>query len=277
LRQDEEFLEEVRAHAARQDGVRVWWLGQSGFLLQWRGRHLLVDPYLSDSLTKKYARTDKPHVRMSERVVAPERLGFVALATASHQHTDHLDPETLIALRRANPMLRLVVPEAHRTLASERLGVAPESLIGIDAGGAVEGLGLRVHAVASAHETIERDEAGRCLYLGYVFELGEFRLYHSGDTVRYEGMAESLRRWPIDLALLPINGRGPERRVAGNLWGREAAQLAKDIGAAHVIPCHYDMFEFNTATPEEFTRECERLGQAHTVLEQGEMWQGPEG
>ena len=46
---------------------------------------------------------------------------------------------------------------------------------------------------------------------------------------------------------LPINGRAPERRVAGNLSGAEAARLAKSIGARLVIPCHYEMFEFNTA------------------------------
>ena len=47
-------------------------------------------------------------------------------------------------------------------------------------------------------------------------------------------MAESLRRWKIDVAMLPINGRAPERRVAGNLWGREAAALARDILTAPI-------------------------------------------
>ena len=30
------------------------------------------------------------------------------------------------------------------------------------------------------------------------------------------------------------------------------------------------MFEFNTATPDEFVAECERLGQPYRVLRQGE-------
>jgi len=84
-------------------------------------------------------------------------------------------------------------------------------------------------------------------------------VHHSGDTVLYDGMADVLRRWTIDVALLPINGSAPERRVAGNLRGREAARLAKDIGAGRVIPCHYDMFEFNTASPEEFVAGCEAV------------------
>ena len=74
----------------------------------------------------------------------------------------------------------------------------------------------------------------------------------------------------IDVAFLPINGNEPARRVAGNLDGREAAQLAHDIGARWVVPCHYEMFEFNTAPPDEFVAECGRLGQPHRVLRAGE-------
>ena len=90
---DEEFLSDVAI--AREDPahLHIWWLGQSGFLIQYEGRHLLFDPYLSDSLTTKYAQTDKPHVRMTQRVVAPERLDFVDLVTSSHNHTDHLDKD----------------------------------------------------------------------------------------------------------------------------------------------------------------------------------------
>ena len=86
-------------------------------------------------------------------------------------------------------------------------------------------------------------------------------------------MAEQLARWQIDIAILPINGRGPERRVAGNLWGDEAVQLARDIGAGVVIPCHYDMFTFNTASPDLFVKTAGALRQRHSVLELGERFE----
>jgi L-ascorbate metabolism protein UlaG (beta-lactamase superfamily) len=119
---------------------------------------------------------------------------------------------------------------------------------------------------------VDCDEHGRAKYLGYVLQFGGWSIYHSGDTVRYEGMAEKLRLFSVDVALLPINGRAPERRIPGNLFGGEAAQLAKDIGAKLAVPCHYEMFEFNTASPEEFIRECQRLGQPFQVLPCGEKW-----
>lgn len=269
---DDAFLADVHEARRASRGFHLWWLGQSGFLLQWQGRHLLFDPYLSDSLTNKYAGTDKPHVRMTEQVIAPERLGFVNVATSSHMHTDHMDAETLGPLLAANENLELIIPEANRTLVAERLTVAVDMPIGLDAGESVVADGFTIHAVPAAHEEIERDPAGHHRHLGYVVEFGGGVVYHSGDTVRYERMAEILRHWPIDVALLPINGRAPERRVAGNLSGREAAELARDIGAGCVIPCHFDLFEFNTATPEEFADTCRVLGQAHQVLGVGARW-----
>jgi hypothetical protein len=67
-------------------------------------------------------------------------------------------------------------------------------------------------------------------------------------------------------------GRAPERRVPGNLFGREAAQLAKDIEAKLVVPCHFAMFEFNSASTDEFVNECRKLEQQFRVLRCGERW-----
>ncbi len=285
--QGDAFLADVRAVRQRpvvgdgSDPLEVWWLGQSGFLVGWAGRFLLLDPYLSDSLTRKYAATDKPHVRLTERVVDPAGLDFVEVVTTSHNHTDHLDPETLRPLVAANPGLIMVCPAANRAMVRERSGLADDRILGLDpagAGGVPAGAavaGFRFHAIPAAHEALDRDGEGRHLYVGWVLEAGPFRIYHSGDTVRFDGMAEILRPHQVDLALLPINGRAPERRVAGNLGGREAAELAHDIGAGLAVPCHYDLFAFNTASPEEFTRACVELRQGHRVLEQGERLQLP--
>jgi L-ascorbate metabolism protein UlaG (beta-lactamase superfamily) len=256
---DDAFLADVRA---APDGLHLWWLGQSGFLVAYGGRHLLLDPYLSDSLTRKYADTDKPHVRMTERVIDPARLDFVDVVTASHGHTDHLDPDTL----RALPAARLIVPEAHRELAAERAGRQPT---GIDDGETVEAAGFAITAVPAAHEEIEHDADGHMLHLGYVVRCGPFALYHAGDTVRYDGMAARVGPG-IDVALLPINGRAPERRVAGNLTGGEAAELAHEIGARLAVPMHFEMFAFNTEPPDAFVAACERLGQPYRVLRAGE-------
>jgi L-ascorbate metabolism protein UlaG (beta-lactamase superfamily) len=267
--QDDAFLADVaRAREERAANLLfVWWLGQSGFLLCHRGECLVFDPYLSDSLTTKYAATDKPHVRMTERVVDPARLDFVQVVTTSHNHTDHLDAETLRPLLRAAPAARLVGAAANGAFVRPRLGAEFDARLMLLADGERATVGAwTLEAVPAAHEELAPE------YAGFVASVGPFRIYHSGDTVRFPGMAERLRPRAVDLALLPINGRAPERRVSGNLDGREAAQLARDIGARWVVPCHYEMFAFNTASPAEFVATCTALGQRHRVLRAGERW-----
>ena len=263
---DAALVADVAAANVHDGHVRLWWLGQSGFLVQWNGHHLLLDPYLSDSLTKKYAGTDKPHVRMTARAVDPAALDFIEVVTASHAHTDHLDAETLRPLVAANPGLAIVIPEAIRGTAAERLGVPPSVPLGMVAGDVRDFGPFRIEAVPAAHETV----APECV--GYVVTCGVWTIYHSGDTVLYDGMAERVGRCGVDVALLPINGRAPERRVAGNLNGTEAAWLANALGARTAIPCHYEMFAFNTADPSEFVDACARVGQRCDVLRCGERW-----
>jgi L-ascorbate metabolism protein UlaG (beta-lactamase superfamily) len=269
--QDDAFLEDIAR--ARTDPARlhVWWLGQSGFLLQWQGHHLLMDPYLSDSLTKKYAGTNKPHVQMTARVITPERLDFVDVVTSSHNHTDHLDGDTLIPLWKANPNLKILLSRANVHFAAERLQVPSERITPIRADGeAIRIDPFTFHAIPSAHETLEQDENGDQRFIGFIVEVGNWTIYHSGDCVPYDGLVERLRNWKIDLALLPVNGRDPRRGVAGNFSAEEAAQLGKQIETGLVIPCHYEMFEFNTVPPEEFVKSAEKIGQKYRLLKCGE-------
>src|SRR5439155_17920792 len=146
----------------------------------------------------------------------------------SHNHSDPLDKATLVPLLRVNPRLELVIPEANREFVVQRLEIAAERPRGLNAGESLTVAGFTIHAVPAAHNELEEDQRGRHKFLGYVVEAGPWTIYHSGDTLRYQGMEEWLTRWSLDVALLPINGHRPERRVAGNLDGREAATLAKD-------------------------------------------------
>ena len=276
FQQDQVFLADVQ-RVLDANGRALWWLGQSGFLLVQHRQALVFDPYLSDSLTRKYAQTDKPHMRITERVVDPAalgKLGIINIITSSHNHTDHLDAETLLPLIAANPQAQLVIPEANRDFVLDRLGSdAASRLTELDDAAAVKVGEIEIYGVASAHPTAERDDCGRCRFLGYVVRWNELTLYHSGDTLWHETLVSSLSRFKIDVAFLPINGDRPERRVAGNLDGCQAAQIAKAISASWVVPCHFDLFEFNTVSPDDFISECERIGQPYRVLRNGEGWE----
>ena len=265
---DDALLADMRA--APRDRLCAWWLGQSGYMLAWKGAYALIDPYLSDSLTHKYADTEKPHVRMTEIPIAPARLEFVRVVTSSHNHTDHLDAETLMPLLQANPSITLIASEANRAFAAERVGAPANRISGIALNGPIMSPPFAFYAVPAAHNAIEQDARGHHRFIGLIIEVGPYVIYHSGDTLRYDGMEAYLQRWRIDLAFLPINGNDPARGVAGNLNAGEAAALAKAVGARLAVPCHYDMFTFNTAPPAEFERACAVLAQPCRVLQCGE-------
>lgn len=276
LLQNEAFLKDVREAPQDRRQFNLWWLGQSGFLIQSQKHHALIDPYLSDSLTTKYASTEKPHVRMTERVVEPDQLDFIDVVTSSHNHTDHFDPETLTPLMEKNPRMQIVIPEANRVVAAERLKVNAGVFIGMNSGKMKSAGTFRFQGVPAAHNEFNKNPWGEHPYLGYIIEMGMFRIYHAGDTLLWDGLVDYVRPFKVDVAILPINGNHPERRVAGNLNGAEAARLAKEIGARIVIPCHFDMFEFNTVEPDEFTAACEALEQPFKVLRNGERWSSSE-
>src|SRR4051812_14824918 len=129
LQADAAFLADIeRAPRESPEKLHLWWLGQSGYLLRHRQTTVLIDPYLSDSLTTKYAGTAKPHVRMHRRVVDAGELGRtlrdITLLTSSHAHTDHLDPQTLKPLLGSAAVRYFLVPRAIRDLAVERSDAA---------------------------------------------------------------------------------------------------------------------------------------------------------
>ena len=272
FKKDDELINEMDSLLSDEKGFHLWWLGQSGFLLQWKGKRVLIDPYLSDSLTKKYATTGKPHIRMSERVVDPELLKNISIVSSSHNHTDHLDAETLIPVFKNNPDAKFVIPEANREFVAERVKCKKEFLIGLNDGRSVTVDQFTFHGVPAKHNEVERDENGNCKFLGYVIGFGKYKIYHSGDTLWFDEMVGLLKPFSIDVAMLPINGNDPSRKVAGNLNCEEAAKLGKAIGAKLVIPCHYDMFSFNTADVNDFIKETGKQGQSYVVLKGGEKF-----
>ena len=98
FRTDDDLLFDIDSAESGPPGdLHLFWLGQSGFLASSGGARVVFDPYLSDSLTKKYADTDRPHVRMIENVIAPDRLVGVLAVTSTHNHTNvhrHTHPNT---------------------------------------------------------------------------------------------------------------------------------------------------------------------------------------
>ena len=243
---------QAMAQAGGNAAIELAWLGQAGFLVRSPKLALAIDPYLSDSLARKYAGTATPHERMMPVPVAPRDLVGLDFVLCTHRHTDHMDPETLTAIFSANETALLVAPRSARARVRE-IGVPDARVRYVTAGDVLAPTAeLSIRVIASAHEAIDRDENGDHAYVGYALTLGELTVYHSGDCVPHEGLAATLSETGADLALLPVNGRRPElaaRGIPGNFTPREAAALCVAAEVPALIAHHFGMFSFNSADP----------------------------
>lgn len=230
----------------------LFWLGQAGFWIETGHHRILVDPYLSDSLAKKYARKKHPHRRMMPPPVSVEALPRPDVVLITHAHTDHLDPETLAPLHIRFPDLEFVVPGAREEMARQRIG-ASANLVLVDAGDNLSPLdGLTIRVFPAAHEAFDHDLYGRHPYLGYGISSNGLRVYHSGDSIPFEGLQHLIADFAPHIALLPVNGRDADRLadgIPGNFTLEEAIELAKIT--PFLIPHHFGMFDFNTADPQD--------------------------
>jgi L-ascorbate metabolism protein UlaG (beta-lactamase superfamily) len=227
--------------------VELTWLGQSGFLLRFASANVLVDPFLTD--------------RGGRLVPAPplESLGSVDILAATHEHWDHLDLPAIVRLLDLHPRMLVVVP---LPIVDQVLdaGVASERIRGVQPDEVVVHRDLRITPVPARHGVHVSDaydfgtelSDGKVRYLGYVLSEEGVVVYHAGDTILYDEHASRLEALGVQLALLPINGRDPEREsvdIVGNLSPDEAASLIARARVSAVVPMHYDMFAGNLGDP----------------------------
>ncbi len=194
--------------------------------------------------------------RQTPPPLAEETLTGIDAFLGTHDHVDHIDHEAWKVWARTNPQAKFIFPRAHMEAVLAD-GVTEENAVGLNDGETYQLGDITIHAVAAAHEFLDKDDAtGLYPHLQYIVEANGVRIHHAGDTVRYEGMLARLTaHGPIDAELLPINGRDAERLkqgLIGNMTYQEAADLAGETGTRLVIPGHWDMFANNGEDPQLF-------------------------
>ncbi len=246
--------------------VAIWWLGQAGFLIKAGNRTCVVDAYLSDSLAEKYKDAEFKHIRMMPVPVSPSELVGIDWIFSSHCHTDHMDTGTLPELLSANPDARYFFPKSATDHVRDVIGFPEKVTNPLRVGDHVQlSENAWLDVVASAHESLEYNDAGDSFYLGFILNVNGVKIYHSGDCAPYDGLGDVLKDFGIDLAILPVNGRG--KGVAGNFTFEEAVELCESAGILNMMACHFGMFDFNTVEPSELRKKIGKLnGRVDVVL-----------
>ena len=219
----------------------VTWLGQAGFRFEVGERRILVDPFFAEHEDRTY-----PPPSLDEFGAGIDWL------LVTHEHIDHLDPFSLREVAARSDDLTIVAPAPLEPLVRE---AAPDTrFTGVDRGDRVELPGAGVCTVVPAIHgpTVAHGYPDDPAFVGYVFELAGTSLYHAGDTIVTDELTAALKPLHVGVALLPINGRDPEREsrgIVGNMDASEAAELALDLGASRLVPYHWDGFRGNTVPP----------------------------
>ncbi len=246
----------VAAWRPAPDAVWIVALGQAGFALGFRDELLLIDPFLSP-------RPD----RLAEAAVDAAEMDGVTAVLATHEHEDHLDLPAWAVIAGTSPSARFVVPEPLVPLVTAA-GIPADRVAAARVGSPIQLGGARATPVPARHAV--RVEDGYSLgdhpprpprFVGYVVEIGGVRVYHAGDTLADERIVAAAAPLRPDIALVPINGRGPERErrgIVGNLSPDEAARVARDLGVRLAIPMHFDAIRGNTGRPDLFVRAMRR-------------------
>ncbi|MBQ9325978.1 MAG: MBL fold metallo-hydrolase [Clostridia bacterium] len=225
--------------------AQMWWLGQMGLFVKLGSTLVSLDYFASP----RDDRTVPPPIPAQE-------VRGVAAFLGTHDHLDHIDHEAWAIFHRVLPEARFVCPATcvKRVLMDE---IAPERILPINEGEALQIGDITIRAIAAAHEFLDPDPLTGCFpALQYILEGNGIRIYHAGDTVRYEGMLPKLQAMgDIDIAMLPINGRDAvryRRNCIGNMTFQEAVDLTGALHPRLVLPGHWDMFRENSEDPEKF-------------------------
>jgi L-ascorbate 6-phosphate lactonase len=244
----------------------VTWLGQAGFRFDVGERRILVDPFFGEHEARLY-----PPPALDEHGTGVDWL------LVTHEHLDHLDPYSLREVAARSETLTIVAPAPLEPLVRE---ACPEAeFTGVARGDRLELPGAGSLTVVPAVHGLEPADgyADDPRFVGYVLELDGVSVYHAGDTIATESLLAALSPLRIDVALLPVNGRGYFRERAGlvgNLDAREAVALATEVGASVLVPIHWDLFAGNTESPGRVVDAADEAGAPlHVVtLRRGVPW-----
>lgn len=218
--------------------MKIQWLGQGGFLFESDSFRLVVDPYMSNCLEKIQSLP-----RMHPFPVALKELKPDALL-ATHDHLDHLDPDTVMMIRMTYPACVYGGPR-HSYDHFLKLEIPPEMTTLLTPAESVSFGPFRITPVFAAHS----DPTG----CGFLIEAEGKKVYLSGDTCYDERLLSDTVK-NVDLMLVCINGK------LNNMNAEEALRCVKELKPKAALPMHIGLFAVNTADPSVFVDGCRKMG-----------------
>lgn len=244
----------ARAGAAMQPAVT--WIGHATMLVQIGGCNLLTDPVFSERASPLSFAGPKRHAAPG---LALGELPHIDVVLLSHNHYDHLDEASVVALaaQAGGPPLFVVPLGIKRWFAEHGIDGAVE----LDWWQSVRTGGIEIFFVPAQHWSGRSlSDRMRTLWGGYAVFAPDFHLFFAGDTAYSRDFADIRSRFAsrqgdgggFDLALIPIGAYEPRWFMqAQHANPAEAVQIHLDLGARRSIGIHWGTFQLTDEALDE--------------------------
>ncbi|MBX3585853.1 MAG: MBL fold metallo-hydrolase [Ramlibacter sp.] len=237
----------LKSNAATGHAMRpaITWIGHATMLVQASGLNVLTDPVFSERASPvQFAgpkRAQPPGVAMAD-------LPAIDVVVISHNHYDHLDRDSVLALnRRAGGGTLFLVP----------LGLKPwMAALGVTHVVELDWWQHHTHQGVDFHFTPVQHWSARSfndrlqtLWGGWSVFGPDFHWYFSGDTGYSQDFNDTRRHFEprqpdgFDLALLAVGAYEPRWFMKEqHINPAEAVQIHKDLGARRSVGVHWGTF-----------------------------------
>jgi L-ascorbate metabolism protein UlaG (beta-lactamase superfamily) len=218
-------------------GLQLNWLGHATVLIRSGSTYLLTDPVLSERASPFGFAGPK---RYFSSPIAPDRLPPIEAVIISHDHYDHLDYQTILAIK--GKVKQFVVPlGVGATL--QYWGIPPSKIVELDWWQRHEGREFALTAAPARHFSGRFMSRNNTFWASYAIEIGGQKLYFGGDSGYFEGYEEiGQRLGPFALSLMPI---GAYDRAWANIHlnPAEAARAHQQLQGGLLFPTHWGTFD----------------------------------
>ena len=233
-----ESVDAARFETAPASGLRITWLGHSTLLIEIDGHVVLTDPVWGE-------RTSPVNWLGPSRWYAPplalDDLPTLDAVLISHDHYDHLDYPTIVAL--ADRDTRFFAPlgvGAHL----EAWGVPADHIEDVDWWDTHELGDLTITTTPARHASgREILDQNRTLWAGYALRTPQHNVFFSGDTGLFPGMTEiGEKLGPFEVTMLEVGAYG-QAWPDWHLGPEQAVRAHQMLQGKAFLPVHWGLFD----------------------------------
>ena len=228
----------------------VVWLGHSSFFMQLGGYRILIDPVFSPYASPLFF-INKAFP--GSNVYTAEEMPEIDVLAISHDHWDHLDYPTIMALK---PKVKQIVCPLGVGEYFEGWGFAREKLHEEDWDTEIKlADDLSVHVLPSQHFSGRFLTPNPTLWCGFAFVTPQRKVYYTGDGGYGEHFKAIGQKFGGFDMMLGENGQYNMAWHAIHMLPEETAQAAEDAGAKQLLPAHGGKFALSRHPWQEPYRE----------------------